>query len=34
MIMKLTAPLVPTDRVAVVNALAALLRSEPGAAAG
>ena len=29
MIMKLTAPLVLTDRVAFVNSLAALLKSEP-----
>jgi hypothetical protein len=29
LIMRLTTPLVPDDRVALVNALAALLRSEP-----
>jgi hypothetical protein len=29
LIMRLTTPLVPDDRVALMNALAALLRSEP-----
>jgi hypothetical protein len=29
LIMRLTTPLVPDDRVALVNALAVLLRSEP-----
>jgi hypothetical protein len=29
LVMRLTTPLVPDDRVALVNALAALLRSEP-----
>jgi hypothetical protein len=29
MVMKMTAPITPDDRVALVNALATLLRSEP-----
>jgi hypothetical protein len=29
LILRMTAPLVPDDRVALVNALAVLLRSEP-----